>query len=173
MEAPQPHENHRWLQQLVGEWEFEGTAAMGPDDPAHKSTGTESVSMFGDLWLVGDGQGAIEGGEKGRMRITIGFDTQTGKFVGNWIGTMMPGQWVYEGHLDEARKVLTLDTEGPDMSGMEECGQGQPSTGPVKLAKYRDIIELVSADERIMRSQMQTPDGQWIQFMETRYTRVK
>ena len=34
---------HRWLQQLVGEWTYEGEAAMGPDHPVQKWHGSESV----------------------------------------------------------------------------------------------------------------------------------
>jgi hypothetical protein len=174
MQAPQPHENHRWLQQLVGEWEFAGEASMGPDDPPHQSKGTERVTTLGDLWVVGDGMGEMPGeGAVGQMRITLGYDPMKGKFVGNWIGSMMPGQWIYEGELDDARKVLTLNTVGPDMSAMEGCGaDGLPTDGSApKMANYRDIIELVSADERILRSEMQGADGQWVQFMETRYRR--
>ena len=106
------------------------------------------------------------------MRMTLGYDPATGKFVGNWVGSMMTGQWVYEGELDETRKVLTLHTIGPDMSGMEECGPAPASPdGELKMAHYQDIIELVSADERVLRSRMQGPDGQWMQFMEARYLR--
>jgi hypothetical protein len=39
------------------------------------------------------------------------------------------------------------------------------------LAKYQDIIEFVSADHRIMTSQILGEDGQWTQFMTAHYRR--
>ena len=34
---------HRWLQQLVGEWTYESDCNMGPDQPKVKFKGTETV----------------------------------------------------------------------------------------------------------------------------------
>jgi Protein of unknown function (DUF1579) len=70
----------------------------------------------------------------------------------------MPQIWHYEGGLDAAGKVLTLDTEGMNFN-------------QTALAKYQDIIEFVSADHRIMTSQILGEDGQWTQFMTAHYRR--
>ena len=48
---------------------------------------------------------------------------------------MMTHLWPYNGSLDEAGKVLTLDSEGPDFTGQ-------------KTAKYRDSIEFIDDDHR-------------------------
>lgn len=50
---------------------------------------------------------------------------------------------------DPAHKVLTLDTEGPRFA---DDGT---------LAKYQDIIEIIDADQYLLSSQYQTPDGTW------------
>ncbi len=74
---------------------------------------------------------------------------------------MMTNMWVYDGALDDAKRTLTLDCVGPAMSG------------DGTMAKYQDIIELVSDDERIFRSRTQVEDGQWNEFMKTTYRRAK
>jgi hypothetical protein len=73
----------------------------------------------------------------------------------------MNQMWVYEGTVDSSGKVLTLNTEGPDMSGKGGT------------AKYRDSIEFVDDDHRIMTSQMLGADGKWQQFMTAHYCRKK
>ena len=46
---------------------------------------------------------------------------------------MMTHLWVYDGALDAAGKVLTLDAEGPSF------------TGDGTTAKYQDVIEIEGA----------------------------
>ena len=71
------------------------------------------------------------------------------KFVGTFIGSMMTNLWVYDGSLDASQKVLTLDTEGPGM------------TGDGKIVKYQDVIEFKSDDQRTLTSRVQGEDGEW------------
>ena len=42
-----------------------------------------------------------------------------------------------------------------------------------KMAKYQDIIELVSDDHRVLTARTLRPDGVWQQFMQTTYRRAK
>ncbi len=157
----QQNENHEWLMQLLGEWDMEGEASMGQDQEPMKSTGSESVRALGELWILGEGSGEMPGGGPAKMLITLGYDNTKGKFVGSWVGSMMSGMWVYEGELDSERKVLTLNTQGPSMSG-------DGST-----AAYRDIITLVDKDHRLLESMTQDASGAWYKFMTARYTRRK
>ncbi|MBE9167978.1 DUF1579 domain-containing protein [Pleurocapsales cyanobacterium LEGE 06147] len=156
---PEPQNEHQWLQKLVGEWVYETEMTMGSKQPPEKSTGTESVRSLGGLWIVAEGQGEMPGCVTATTIMTLGYDPQKQKYVGTWIGSMMTYLWVYDGGLDGDGKVLTLDSEGPDL------------TIEGKMAKYRDAIEFKSDDYRVLTSQVLGNDGQWHQFMTTNYRR--
>ena len=157
-----PQREHKWLQKLVGEWTSESEMTTEPGKPTETCKGTESVRSLGGLWILGEGQGEMPGGGDARMLLTLGYDPQKRRFVGTWVGSMMTHLWVYDGFLDAAAKVLTLETEGPDMSGAEG-----------KMAKYRDVITLESDDHRVLTSHMLGDDGQWHPFMTAHYRRRK
>ena len=72
---------------------------------------------------------------------------------------MMTYLWQYEGKLDASETVLTLNTEGPSMSGED------------KIEKYKNVIEFKSDDHRVMTSYTLRDDGQWQQFMTAHYWR--
>jgi hypothetical protein len=156
----EPQSEHHWLQQLVGEWEMEAECVMEPGQPPVKSTGTETVRSLGGLWTVGEGRGEMPGCGEATSLMTLGFDPAKGRFVGSFVASMMTHFWLYDGALDASGKVLTLDAEGPSM------------TGDGKMARYQDIIELPGDGQRIMRSRMQGADGGWTEFMTARYRRV-
>jgi hypothetical protein len=157
----EPQKEHQWLQKFVGDWTFENEAVMGPDQPPVKFSGTESVRSLGGLWIIGEGKGEMPGGGPGEMIVTLGYDPAKKRFVGTFVASMVTNLWVYEGELDEAGKLLTLNTEGPGMSG------------DGKMTKYQDIYEFINDDHRQLRSQMQGDDGKWIQFMKADYYRKK
>jgi hypothetical protein len=153
---------HEWLRQLVGEWTFEHESPAGPDQPPQKFTGTDSVRMLGDVWAICEGSGPMPEGGTAHTIMTLGYDPQKQQFVGTFIGSMMTNLWIYEnGQLDEAGRALSLHAEGPSFS---------PEGG---MAKYIDTIEFVSPDERLLRSQIQQPDGTWVEFMKATYRRVQ
>src|SRR5690606_5347992 len=91
--------------------------------------------------------------------MTLGYDPTKQRFVGNFIGSSMAYHWVYEGQLDAAKKVLTLDTLGPSFEDQ------------AKLVKYQDIIEIISPTERTLTARYEGADGQWQQLMVVRYQR--
>jgi hypothetical protein len=155
----EPQKEHAWLQKFVGEWTFEGDCSMGPDKPRATFSGTESVRSIGDIWIVGDGSGEMPGGGDSTTLLTLGFNPETKRFVGTWIGSMMTQLWVYDGWLDEGERILTLESEGPDMAV------------PGKTAMYRDVVEFESDDHRVLRSQALGDDGEWHAFMEAHYRR--
>lgn len=156
-----PQKEHAWLQNLVGEWTSEMECVMGPDQPPIKNKGIESVRSIGGLWTMGEGSGEMPDGNKMTSMMTLGYDPQKQRFVGTFIASMMTHMWVYEVTLDAAGKVLTLDTEGPGMSG------------DGKMMKYKDIITFVDNDHRILTSRVQGDDGQWTEFMTAHYRRKK
>jgi hypothetical protein len=160
MQAPEPQDAHRWLQKLIGEWRWEMEAPAGPDQPAAKHEGTESVRPLGELWTIGEGSSQMPDGSPATTVMTLGYDPAKQRFVGTFVGSMMTHLWIYDGALDEAGKVLTLDAEGPDFAG-----EG-------KMAKYQDVIEWVSDDHRVLRSRMLQANGEWQEFMLAHYRRA-
>jgi hypothetical protein len=157
----EPQKEHQWLQKLVGEWTYETEALMEPDQLPEKATGTETVRSLGGLWFLAEGQGEMPGGGTATTMMTIGYDPQKQSYVGTWIGSMMNYLWRYDGSLDSSETVLTLNSEGPAMSGED------------KIAKYKDVIEFKNDDHRIMTSHVLSDDGQWHQFMTVNYHRKR
>jgi hypothetical protein len=155
----EPAKEHHWLQRMVGEWTFEGECMMGPDQPPVKSGGQCVTRSLGGLWTLSEGSGEMPGGGEMESIITLGYDPAKGKFVGTFIASMMTHLWLYEGSLDASGKVLTLDAEGPSM------------TGDGSMAKYQDIITVQNDDHWILSSQIQGQDGQWMKFMTAHYRR--
>jgi hypothetical protein len=155
----EPQQEHRWLQRLVGEWTYVHECIPGPNQPPMKASGTESVRSLGGLWTIGEGRGEMPGGGEAVSSMTLGYDPVRKRFVGSFVASMMTHLWIYDGQLDAAGKVLTLDTEGPSM------------TGDGKLVKYQDIFEFLSNDHRTLTSRMLGEDGTWIQFMVANYHR--
>ncbi|WP_421658876.1 DUF1579 domain-containing protein [Leptothermofonsia sp. ETS-13] len=155
----EPQKEHQWLQKLVGEWTYETEVIMGSDQPVEKSTGTETVRSLGGLWILAEGQGEMPGCGTVTTMMTLGYDPQKQRYVGTWIGSMMTYLWLYDGELDAGETVLTLNSDGPAMTGDE------------KLAKYRDVIEFKSDNHRIITSHVLKNDGQWHHFITTHYRR--
>ncbi|MGH7413125.1 MAG: DUF1579 domain-containing protein [Candidatus Rokuibacteriota bacterium] len=161
MEMPAPQKEHQWLQKLVGEWTSEADATMEPGKPPEKFKGTESVRSLGGLWILAEGQGEMPGGGAATTMMTLGYDPQRKRYVGTFIGSMMTHLWGYDGALDAAERVLTLETEGPSMAG------------DGKMAKYRDVIEFKSDDHRVLTSHMLGDDGTWHGVMTANYRRKR
>ena len=150
-------DEHAWLRALVGEWRYEMPSADGGGSVG----GTESVRMLGDVWLLAEGRGQMPDGSPSQSQMLLGYDPGRRCFVGTWVGSMMNHLWVYRGGmLDPSRRMLSLPSEGPsfDMPG--------------KIVQYRDEIEIVSADERLLHGNALGDDGRWVRFMSARYRRT-
>ena len=162
----EPQKQHQWLDKFIGKWVSESEYSMEPNGEPSKSTGTEVVRFsfgeatptIGGVWIVAEGESDMPDGCAGKTIMTLGFDPQLDRFLGTFIGSMMTHLWVYNGSLDPNQKVLTLDTVGPNFS-------------QTAMAKYQDIIEFVSDDHRVMKSQILMDDGTWNHFMTAHYRR--
>jgi len=161
MEMATPQREHKWLRRFVGEWTSETEMSMEPGKPPEKCYGTESVRSLGGLWIVAEGRGEMPGGAPATMLMTLGYDSAKKRFVGTWVGSMMTHLWIYDGALDAAERVLTLESDGPSMAG------------DGKMARYRDAIEQKSDDHRVLTSSVLGDDGKWQQFMTMTYRRKK
>ena len=161
---PTPEPEHKWLMQLVGEWDFQSKCVM-PDGQPATSSGREVVRSVGDIWVIGELVGTMPGGGGGEGEMTgimtVGFDTRTRRFVGSWVGSPMTGMFVYDGTRDASGKVLTLNCTGPAF------------TDPTATANYRDIVTIDSPNERRLTSQFQDDDGNWHTMMEATFRRLK
>lgn len=156
----EPTREHAWLQQLVGEWAFEGTSDMGDAEAERAYAGTETVERLGDFWVVCHMRAEHADGSVDRSTMTLGFDPARARFVGTFVSDGMSHLWRYDGTLDEAGRVLTLSSEGPGM---------EPGTA---MADYRDAIILDGPDRRQLTSAVATADGGWNEFMVLRYRRT-
>ena len=157
----EPQKEHQWLEKLVGEWTYEAEATMEPGKPPEKFQGTESARSVGGVWVLCEGRGEMPGGGVATTLMTLGYDPQKKHYVGTWIGSMMTYLWVYDGSLDAAERVLTLNAEGPDFDATE------------KLRKFKDVIEIKNDDHRVLTSHMLGDDGKWRGFMTANYRRKK
>ncbi len=151
---------HAWLQKLVGTWTTETEMHMGPDQPAQKSTGKETVISLDGLWAFGEGDGQMPDGSPWAYKLGLGYDVSFKEYRGFWIMSMSSHLWKYTGTLSDDGRTMTLDCVGPDM-----VNDGQ-------TANYRDIIEIIDDNRRTYTGYGEQADGSWMLFMKTMYTRV-
>ena len=57
-----PQKEHKWLEKLVGEWTSVAEMSMSPGEPPMKFNGTETVRPLGGLWILGEGEMEMPGG---------------------------------------------------------------------------------------------------------------
>jgi hypothetical protein len=157
-----PQKEHEWLQKWVGEWTVE-SEMVAPGMPPMKASGTDSVRSIGGRWIVAELKSEVPGMGTMNAILTLGFNAATGKYQGTWIDSHTDQLWVYDGTMNSAGTTLTLEAEGPNM-------MDPTSTKPTK---YRDVIEVKSADHRVLTSSAQDENGEWVHFMTAHYRRIK
>jgi Protein of unknown function (DUF1579) len=150
---------HEWLHQFLGEWENTSETLAGPGGEAVDWESTETIRSIGGLWIVSDCT-VRTGGQLFTAQMTVGYDLRSEAFVGSWVDSAQMTLWTYEGQLDEDRRVLTLEAEGPSM------------VDPSRTVLYRDQLELIDADTKRMMSSVQEADGSWTVFMTAEGRRV-
>jgi hypothetical protein len=157
---PTPQKEHEWLRQFVGEWDAESEGSMGPGQPTMKSKGTIKSRMLGGFWMISESEADVFGSKIHAIQ-TIGYDSEKKKYVGTWIDSMLSYLWRYDGTVDSAGKVLTLEAEGPNFMAAG------------KTTKFRDAYEFKSKDHIVATSSMQQDDGKWVTFMTGNLRRKK
>jgi Protein of unknown function (DUF1579) len=156
----EPQKEHQWLNRFIGEWGSETEYIMGSDQAPSTLKGSEVVRSLGGIWIVMEGESEMPDSGIGRTLMTLGYDPQSDRYVGTFIGSMMTHLWLYNGSLNMEEKRLVLDTEGPNFSESS-------------MTNYKDSIEFVNDDHRILTSQILGDDGNWLQFMTANYHRQK
>jgi hypothetical protein len=159
-QMPKPEKEHAWLGQLVGEWESNVEMFMGPDQPTITSKGTESVRALGGFWIVAENKGTYMDAPFTGL-LTLGYDAQKKRYVGTWVDSMSGYLWKYDGAVDKAGKVLTLETEGP-------C-----PAAPGEMSRFKEVLDIKSKDHKVFTSSIQGPDGTWTTMMTINYRRTK
>lgn len=150
-----PRNLHPFLARLVGDWTYEFQADAGPDTPPARLTGTERVRALGGPWVVCESAGAEPGG--GSTLMTLGWDDARQRIAGSYVASMMAHLWIYDGEVDASGAAVTLATEGPSY------------TVEGATARYRDRIEFLDDDHRVLTSRYQEENGTWTEFMSTHY----
>ena len=156
---PEPVKEHKWLEQLTGEWESEVEAFI-PGGPSMKGKSTETGKMMGGFWLVSNGAGEMMGMKVSTM-LTLGYDPDKKKYVGTWVDSMTSMLWRYEGTVDDSGKKLTLDTEGPCMMKGNQ------------ITKFKEVMEIIDKDNKVFTSSMMGDDGKWVPIMKVTSKRKK
>ena len=156
-----PQGQHRWLDRFVGDWTYEMKASAAPGQPPELQSGTENVRSLGGFWVVAEASGTSAAGVNSASFLALGFDPAKGRYIGTFVGSMMPDLWLYDGELDSTGTTLTLHTEGPSF------------TAEGKRAKYRDVMRFESDDRRTLTSNHRDENGEWHAFMTTTYQRVR
>jgi len=153
-----PQKEHRWLDQLIGDWEFSHHCKM-PDGSQSSSPGKMICRSLAGMWLICESSGESQQGTIWSSIMTLGFDAAKGLYVGTFVGSMMTNIWHYSGVLDATGKVLPLDSQGPKFKG---SGVG----------KYRDTIEIIDKDTWKFCSEFLADDGKWFKFLNATHVRV-
>lgn len=150
--------DHRWLKQLVGEWDGNFKMYMQPDQPPAETKGTDSVRALGDHWVTADTRTTMMGTPFDGI-LSLGYDAQTKQFNGTWIDSMSGYLWVYKGRLNDVGDTLTLETKGPSMNDLNET------------TNYREVITIKDKDHRTFTSNIELEDGKWTKILEVDYRR--
>ncbi|MEB3244361.1 MAG: DUF1579 domain-containing protein [Vampirovibrionales bacterium] len=160
--CPQPKATpaHAWLQQMVGEWQTQTKAYMGPNMPAQTATGTETVKPLGEFWTVSEVKSTMMDKPFSGM-MTLGYDAKTNAYTGTWVDSMTGKLWQYQGAVDAAGKILTLESEG-------ECPMR-----PGVMTRFKDVIEMKSPTEKQLTAYMLGEDGRWTMVMESTGQRIR
>lgn len=153
-----PQAEHHWLDQLVGSWKFEHECGLPGEKPS-MTPGHMTCRSLGGLWLIAESTFECGTEAPAESIMTLGFDPAENQYVGTFVGSMMANLWPYRGVLDDSGKSLPLHSEGPKFDGSGTC-------------RYRDTIRIVDAGLWLFTSEMLTDDGNWVQFLDGRHTRV-
>lgn len=159
--ATDPINEHEWLKNLIGEWRIKSEMAMEPGAPRIQSEGTASVKDLGGLWAYSENKETIPSMDQSTISyFALGYDVTFKEYRGSMVMSASSHLWKYAGTLSDDSTKMTLDCEGPSMT--EEAG----------TALYRDVIELIDENHRIMTSYAQDKDGKWEEFVKAHYFRI-
>jgi hypothetical protein len=149
---------HKLLERLAGEWQFEKqTAADDGSKSDGLGTGTLSAELVGGFFVVGRWSGNVYGTDYKAVQ-SLGYDIKQKKYTGCWIDSTMSYRWELSGAVDEKSQELTITSSGPGPTG--------------GTCTFRERYQFNSADSITITGQMQQ-GGKWVTFLTTRLTRKR
>ena len=150
------------LQFLVGTWTYEFATAATSEYPGVTATGTETVRRIGETWVLIENQGVSSDKSASHSVTTLGVSVETGRFIGTVAGTAVPSTlFIYDGGIGAQGSAIHLETTGPAI------------TPGNRTDRYRDVMQFLGADARETIAQLLDKDGEWVEFMRTRYRRAR
>jgi hypothetical protein len=154
----QPQAEHRLLERLAGEWQFERqTPPEAGSRPRILGTGAISAEMMGAFFVASRWAGNVYGADYEALQ-AIGYDVEQGKYTGYWLDSFMSFRWELTGIVDAATQELWVTTRGPAPAG--------GTTG------FRERYRFDSADSITIIGEMQR-DESWVAITHTRLTRKR
>lgn len=141
-----------WLKQFVGEWTITSNTGETPPGMEGSFKSEEKIRAVGGVWVFNEAEAQF-GAMSFTSMMTLGYDPNQEAFVGTYVDTIQTHLWMYKGQLDEEKRVLTMNCEGPSM------------TDPKVMAQYRDQFEIISPDHKRMTSSVLTDEGEWAVIM--------
>lgn len=165
MEMAKPGENHKQMQEMVGNWSYVVKWWMNPEGPPSESKGASVTrSVMDGRYFISEHQGKMQmPGPDGKIMdmefkgmAIEGYDNAKKKFVSSWIDNMGTGIMNSEGTYDSATKTLTYYAEYEMMPGMK--------------MKVRQVIQIADKDHHSMEFFEMRGDKE-VKTMEISYTR--
>lgn len=161
MEAMQksmtPNENHKLLQQFVGEWDVKTKMWMAPGAPPEESTGTNVCkSEFEGRFVAGNFKGTVMG-MPFEGRYVMGYNNNSKQNESVWFDSMSTGIWHSTGSASSDGKVFTMSGTYVEPDGSKKA--------------TREVTTFKSPDMYVSEFFEKTGDGPENKVMELTYTR--
>ncbi len=157
----EPGEYHKYLEPLVGSWNFQTKWWMEPGGEPQGSEGTSECEwIMGGRFLLTNITGEMAGAPFHGMSI-LGYDNFKQEYVALWIDEMSTAFMLSTGKSDESGKVFTFEGIYDD-----------PMTGE-KDKKFKTISRILSDDQNVYESYDTGPDGTEFQSLAVTNTRKK
>lgn len=154
---PTPQKEHELLQRFVGEWDFVTTVYI-PGQPPMSAPGTETVRTVGEFWIIGESTGEMMGMPMTNV-ITIGYDTQRGRYVGTSVDSMSTHITQYEGGVNDVGDRFTLRWQSP-------CPFQDGA-----MVNFRGVTQFDGDDRRTFTAESQNEAGEWMRIVEVTFRR--
>ncbi len=153
-----PGEEHKVLEQLVGQWETNAKFWMGPDTEPKVSKGRAVTKLIHGGRFIEQTYDSTFMDQPYQGRWFTGFDNQKKQYVSVWIDNMNTGLTTSTSTYDPATKTFT--EEGSYSCPLEG--------GPVK---YRGVLKILDDKTYVYEHHMMDKEGKEFKGMEIIYTR--